>query len=100
MAVAAPEVTLLADAAQVFGAVPVEERAGLRDDVVAFLREELDARRRADCEPAIAEIASADPGQPERLQELLLRLCVRLSALVRLERGAAPPLELEPAHET
>jgi hypothetical protein len=80
VAVSAPEVTLLTDAAQVFAAVPVEERVGLRDDVVAFLREELDPRRREDCEPAIAEIASTDPGQPERMQELLLRLCVRLSA--------------------
>jgi hypothetical protein len=43
-----PELTLLADAARVLAEVPVEERVGLRDDIVAFLREELDLERRGD----------------------------------------------------
>jgi hypothetical protein len=80
MAVPTSEVTLLADAARVIGSVPVEERAGLRDDVVAFLREELDPERNRRYESAIAQIASSDLGEPERLQELLLRLCLRLSS--------------------
>jgi hypothetical protein len=78
--VATPEVTLLADAARVLGSVPLEERMALRDDVVAFLREELGPDRSGQYASTIAEIASADPGEPKRLQELLLQLCLRLSS--------------------
>ncbi len=79
MAVSTPELTLLADAASVVADVPIEEREALHDDLVAFLREELDPQRQRDCAWTIAQIAAADPGEGERLQELLLRLCLLLS---------------------
>ena len=77
--VATPELTLLADAAQAFVAAPPEERAALRDDVVAFLREQLERQQRLDWGPAIDEIAEADLGQPALVPALLLRLCAQLS---------------------
>jgi hypothetical protein len=79
---AATDAELLADAARVFAGVPLEEREALRADVVAFLREDLAQRSPAVWE-RIEQIARADLGEPERLQQLLLELCVQIAQPVR-----------------
>jgi hypothetical protein len=74
----AADAELLADAALVFAGVPVEEREALRADVLAFLREDLAERTPAVWE-RIEQIARVDVGEPERLQQLLLELCVQIA---------------------
>jgi hypothetical protein len=78
MPAAGTDAELLADAARMLAGVPLDEREALRADVVAFLREDLAQRSPAVCE-RVEQIERADLGEPERLQQLLLELCVQIA---------------------